>query len=149
MTVSADMITSVRRMVNEPTDETYTDDIIEAAIEKYPLMDELGTDPYYWTTTNTTPVKTFNTNWIPTYNLNYAAADLWEEKAAAISGMFDFSADGGTYNRSQLHGHAMQMAKFYRSRGSVKNIKLIKKPDEPDELSNRPSWIANLPEVRD
>ena len=30
------------------------------------------------------------------------AADIWLEKAAAVMA-FDFSADGGTFNKSQLH----------------------------------------------
>lgn len=146
MTVTAEMVATVRRLVNESGTDTYSDTDIENIIKKYPMMDELGKEPYYWTTTSTVPTKTWNTDWIPTYNLNYAAADIWDEKAAVLAGLFDFSADGGTYTRSQGYNQAVSMSKFYRGRGSIKTITLIKKPDEPASLSSYPAWIGNLPE---
>jgi hypothetical protein len=143
MTITAEMISDVRRMVNEADETNYTDSLLETMIAKYPTTDERGTDPYYWSETSTIPVKVTNTSWIPTYNLHLAAADIWEEKAAVIAGMFDFSADGGSYQRSQQYQQAMNMSKYHRSRGGIQGITLIKKPDE---IQN-PVWIGNLPEV--
>lgn len=146
MTVSAAMIADVRRMVNEPTEAIYTDEIITSIIEKYPVIDELGTLPYYWDYAGGVPTKVENTAWVDTYNLNAVSADIWEEKAATLAGRFDFSADGGSYTRSQAYTQAFNMAKYYRGRSGIKSIRLLKSPEEPEKLSNR-AWIGNLPEV--
>jgi hypothetical protein len=52
MAATAAQIAEVRRMVNEPTTSTYSDVLITAIIERYPLLDELGSDPYTWTAAN-------------------------------------------------------------------------------------------------
>lgn len=59
-------------------------------------------------------------NWVPTYDLNAAAADLWEERAAELSDKFDFSADGGNFSRNQAHGNALKQASLFRSRSRIK-----------------------------
>lgn len=139
------LIADLRRMVNEPDETVYTDDLLQEIIEKYPVIDELGTAPYYWDYSGGVPAKVQNTAWVETYNLNAAAADIWEEKAAILAERFDFTADGGSYNRSQAYIHAYDMAKYYRGKSGIKSIRLLKSPDEPERLSNR-SWIGNLPE---
>lgn len=146
MTVTVELVLEVRRMVNEPTEDTYSDSLIESFIEKCPIRDELGTEPYYYETLGAVPTKTYNTDWIPTYNLNQVASSIWYEKAAVIAGKFDFSADGGTYNRSQAYTQAMNMAKLYKARAGVSTIHLIKSPDEPYPSGLKPAWIGNLPE---
>ncbi len=142
--VTAEMIAEVRRMVDEPDEENYSDVVLTTMIEKYPMMDELGQDPYYWYT-GVTPVRHDTVGWLPTYNLNATAADIWENKAAQFAQKYDFSADGGQYSRSQAYNQAMQMAKYYRARGGATTIKQIKKPDE----TFSGSWIGNLPEPPD
>ena len=84
MSVSASNIADVRRMVAESTATNYTDNDIRMIIEKYPMLDELGEEPYYYE--GAIPVKTDNDEWIPTYNLNMAASEIWEQKGAATSG---------------------------------------------------------------
>ena len=147
MTVTAAQIAQMRRMVAEPTAATYTDDLLEDIIELYPTIDELGTMPYYYVQTGGVPTKTDNANWIPTYNLNAAAAQIWDEKAAAIANQYDFKADGGDYSRSQAFKHATEQAKYYRSRRGLSTFKLYKSPKESASGSlNQESWIGNLPE---
>ena len=150
MSVTAAQIAQMRRMVAEPTATTYSDDLLEDIIELYPTIDELGTMPYYWTQTGGAPTQTANANWIPTYNLNAAAAQIWDEKAAAIANQYDFKADGGDYSRSQAFKHATEQAKYYRSRRGLSTFTLYKSPKESASGSlNQESWIGNLPESDD
>ena len=147
MAATAAEIAQIRRMTAEPTTTTYSDALVTGFIEDHPLMDDLGTDPYYWTETGTAaPTKTDNDDWYPTYDLNAAAGDIWEEKAAGLAAYYDFKADGGDYSMSQAYEHAQKRAKYYRSRSAIVVIELVKKPDE--SASSRP-WIGNLPEEDD
>ena len=150
MTVTAAQIAQMRRMVAEPTATTYSDALLEDIIELYPTIDELGTMPYYYVQSSGVPTKTDNDNWIPTYNLNAAAAQIWDEKAAAIANQYDFKADGGDYSRSQAFKHATEQAKYYRSRRGLSTFTLYKSPKESASGSlNQESWIGNLPESDD
>ena len=112
MTVTASMISKIRRMISEPTEATYTDEDIESLIDEYPVIDKDGKDPD-------------ETNWIPTYDLNAVAGDIWAEKASAISANFDFTADGATFNRSQVAKQYMDQARYYRSRRFMGTIRQI------------------------
>ena len=58
------------------------------------------------------------TRWQPTYDLNAAAAMGWEIKAASVASRFTFSADGQTYNRSEIHAACLMQADRYRRRKS-------------------------------
>lgn len=122
MTATAAMIARVRRMVNEPETTTYADADISAIIETYPSLDERGEEPYTWDNSTEPPTKDTNDNWIVTYDLNAAAADIWEEKAASVAQDFDFKADGGGYTRSQVYDQFMKSAKHYRSKRSIATI---------------------------
>lgn len=122
MTATATMIEKVRRMVNEPENTTYSDATLSVIIETYPLVDARGVEPYTWDTSTEPPTKDANDNWIVTYDLNAAAADIWEEKAALVAQDFDFKADGGGYTRSQVYDQFMKLADNYRSKRSVTTI---------------------------
>lgn len=140
--VTAANIADLRRMVAELDTANYSDADLTTMIEKYPMLDEAGEDPYSLSGT-AIPVRVTNPKWIPTYNLNLAACEVWEHKAALLAGKFDFSADGGQFSRSQAYNQALQMAKYYRGRGGISTITQIKKPDESASVY---SWIGNLPE---
>ena len=143
-------IAQIRRMVAEPTATTYSDALLTTIIELFPTVDELGTEPYYLVQGTGSPTQTANSNWIPTYNLNSAAAQIWDEKAATISNQYDFKADGGDYSRSQAYKHALEQAKYYRSRRGISSFTLYKSPKESASGSmNSESWIGNLPESDD
>lgn len=133
MTATAAQIAQVRRMVAEPTTTTYSDALIQGFIEAYPKLDERGELPYTWDTSTEPPTQEANDNWIPTYDLNAAAADIWEEKAAGLAALYDFSDAGATYHRSQAAEMALKMARKYRSRRSSKTIKMIKSPKESED----------------
>jgi hypothetical protein len=120
-------------MVAEPTVTTYTDVLIQGYIEGYPLTDENGEEPKIPIRDMVRPVVIVayqdvldlgaNPDWIATYDLNAAAADIWEEKAAAVASDYTFSADGGHYLRSDVYEQFMKQARHYRSRASIKTIK--------------------------
>jgi len=143
MAATAAQIARLRRMVGEPTDATYDDDAISDAIERYRLIDEQGELPYTLDTSTQPPTEDDNEDWIPTYDLNAAAADIWAEKAAGVSGDFDFSADGGRYTRSQVYEQYMKQSRYYRARRSAATIRMHKSPEEGEDVRY---WIANLPE---
>lgn len=134
-------------MIGETNCPTYEDEDLRAAIERNPLRDPYGAEPFILSPTFP-PSQTANPSWIPTYDLNAAAADLWAEKAAKISGDFDFTTDAGeSFKRNQGYENAMKMVRFYRSRRASKTL-IPKKYPREDRLEDTP-WIGNLPEPED
>ncbi len=63
-------------------------------------------------------------------NLNLAAATIWEWKAAAIATNYDFSVDGGSYQRSQAYDNCKKQAAHYRAKSGAGTITLVKHPPE-------------------
>lgn len=143
MAATATQIAQLRRMVAELTLDTYDDVTLAGYIEAYPLLDAEGEVAYTWDTSSSPPTQTANAGWIPTYDLHAAAADVWEEKAGALTTAFDFGADGATYQRSQQYDMMMRQARYHRSRRSPTSGTLIK---WPKEVRTGFSWIGNLPE---
>ncbi len=135
-------ITKVRRMVNEPSETDYTDEVIQGYIEDYPLLDERGEEPYTWDTSTSPPTMDDNDDWVATYDLNAAAADLWGEKAAVVAEDFDFLADGGSFKRSQVLTQYGERERYYRSRRAPRTIRAVMWP-QPGSVE---SGIGNLPE---
>lgn len=144
MTATAAQIAQVRRMTAEPSVDNYSDEMIASYIEKYPHIDEQGEYPYTLSSASP-PEQVINTNWIPTYDLHAAAADIWEEKAAVPAQDFDFSEDNvGSYKRSQVYEQYMKQCRYHRARRMPSTATLIKAPKENnDDLP----WILNLPEA--
>jgi hypothetical protein len=127
MSATDEQIARLRRMANESGTTTYTDKDLAQTIERYPLVDERGEEP--WEDSETTPgTLEANEDWLPTYDLNSAAADIWQEKAAPGAQDYDFAADGGSYTRSQAFAQAMQMVRYFRSRRSLKVVLLRPEP---------------------
>ena len=123
----SDDISLFRRMIAEPTTTTYSDLVLADTIKKYPVEDARGEGP--WVESETTPGRLeTNPDWTPTYDLNSAAGDIWAEKAATAAGNFDFSADGGNYNRSQVYKQMMEISRYYRSRRGIKTITMRPEP---------------------
>ena len=50
------------------------------------------------------------------FDLERAAADVWERKAGHVQGRFDLSTDNHNMKRSQLFDHCLKMADLYRRR---------------------------------
>lgn len=145
MTATTAQIARLRRMTNEPDDSTYDDETLAEYITRYPLLDERGQEPYTWDTSTRPPTPDANEDWIPTYDLHAAAGDIWEEKAAVVAVDFAFQADGGSYQRQQVHEQYLQQARYHRSRRVPRTMRLYKWPEEPDRIRTR-NWIGNLPE---
>ncbi len=122
MSATAEQIARVRRMIAEPNTTTYQDTEVQAMIEAHPLMDVNGEWPWIMQSVTLDPANMVNPVWIPTYDLNAAAADLWEEKAGALAADYDFEADGAQYSRSQAYEQSMKQARYYRSRRSPKTM---------------------------
>lgn len=137
--VTAAQIATVRRQVAEPTTTTYSDALITTMIEAYPHLDSFGES-------NLDEYGVANVDWTPTYDLNAASADIWQEKAAAIASKFDFSADGGNFSMSQQYEQYMKQCRHYRSRRMPTSVTLIKSPPEYKNNSDQDFWIGNLPE---
>ena len=96
-------IVKLRRMIAEPTEDTYSDEDLISYIEKYPLPDDLG-------------LTILDDGWEEDYDYCAVAAEIWAEKAAALAEVMDFNADGGSYSASQKYKHALNMSSFYKSR---------------------------------
>ena len=128
MTVSLEQIDRLRRMIAEPSQDTYDDATLEAYLARYPLPDATGE--------------------LTLVDFNAAAADIWEEKAAAYAADFDFAADGGDYKRSQVQTNMLQMARSFRGRRKTSALVLVATPP-PDAATGAYPWIGNLAEESD
>ena len=90
MAATAAQIARLRRMVSEPDDSNgYEHYVLAEAIERFPLYDADG-------------YEQGDDDWVETYDLYAAAADIWTEKAAARSERMDFGADGSTFQATIL-----------------------------------------------
>ncbi|GAG30286.1 unnamed protein product, partial [marine sediment metagenome] len=116
MAATAAQVAELRRMVNEPDADPYTDDVLETYIERYRAIDELGTKPMEASYTTEPPTLTENDSWIPTYDLHAAAADIWQEKSATVAEDYRISADGGTLSREQVQSQYLKQARYHLSR---------------------------------
>lgn len=78
----------------------------------------------------------------------WAAAEICQEKAAAATALFNFSADGGRYERGDVAAKWLKLAEHYKVLGGKKNggtIELVKWPPEPQRinvLDYRTEWEA-------
>lgn len=79
-----------------------------------------------WPTTDGTTVTldgiTYSTDetgaWVPTYDLNAAAAEGWRWKAGKIANAFEASADQQTFKRDQQFEHCMKMAAMFEAKAA-------------------------------
>lgn len=117
------IIGKVRRMTGEKFNSTFTDAEITTIIQAHPLVDSEGFSPD-------------QDNWTATYDINAAAADIWEEKASGRTKNFDFEADGGSYQRSQSYEMAMKQARYFRSKRAPKTITMESVPKDDDDVTD-------------
>lgn len=54
-----------------------------------------------------------------TYNLNAAAADVWDKKAARYASRYDVSTDNHSLKRSQMVAQAREQARYFRDLSMV------------------------------
>lgn len=122
MSATDEMVYELRGLIDEPLEDTYSDDDLKTAIEKYPRNDALGTKPFYYNIGTNPPTRVQNGSWMPTYDLNCAAADMWLKKATKRAQDFAFSADGGSYSRDQAYQQMMQNYRTFMSRRSPSTV---------------------------
>ena len=131
-------IARLRRMTNESGTATYTDATLIEIISAYPVPDITGENPYLYS-------GSANTSWIATYDLAAAASDVWSEKAAAqATGAYDFTADGATFNRSQISAASKAEATRWNSRRMALPQTLRADLGLGTEVQR---WVGNLSEV--
>lgn len=135
VSVPSSWMARLRRLVAESTVDTYTDIDLTEYLDRYPLADANGYAPT-------------DTAWTGNWDINAAAADIWEEKAATIAANFDFAADGGDYKRSQAYAQAMQQARNFRAKRQTGTLTLIATP-KPAAAVSMLGWIGNLAEDDD
>ncbi len=146
MTVTTKDIERLRKMINEPLTTTYSDVALGEVIARYPLMDERGEEPGLYVGSGAgSPAWVPNLVWIPGYDLNAAAAEIWDDKAALVAGNFDFSADGGKFEKKQVYDNYREQAKYYRMRRAPKSVRVFPQKDTTATEERFP-WIGNLAE---
>ena len=142
--VTAAHVSQLRRMVGELTDTTYNDTALIVYIANYPLIDERSERPYSFDTSTDPPTRDHNDDWLPTFDLHRAAADVWEEKAAGFALLFDFRADGSSVTHSQKYDHCVRQAAWHRARRSMQSAEMISRTRVIPS-----GWIGNLAEADD
>lgn len=135
VTVPASWVARLRRLVAEPTTDTYTDIDLSEYISRYPVDDADGYVPT-------------DIGWAGNWDLNLAAADVWEEKAATVAANFDFAADGGDYKRSQAYAQALQQARNFRARRQTGTLTMVATP-KPAGAARLDGYLGNLAEDDD
>jgi hypothetical protein len=130
-------------MVAEPTAVTYSDAALAIYIERYPLLDSLGRDPWQIAATVQPPALEQNEDWVETWDLHRAAADVWEEKGAGLATKVSFATDGQSFSMNQQYDRAMARARWHRSRRSGLTTKLWAYP----RLNPTLEQVVNAPEL--
>ena len=134
------ILARLRRMTAEPADSSsYTDLDLCGYLARHALPDFLHFDPYeldIWSNivTDGTGAGILNPLWTPTYDLNAAAAEVWDEKASALMGSYDVNADGAQLTRSQLYDQAKKEARHYASMAAPRTILIATDPPKILEM---------------
>jgi len=133
LSATEEQVRQLRRMVaeTESLTGTYSDDDLASYIEARPVRDRSGHDPFARRADGRL-TEMLSDDWTPTYDLAAAAADIWEEKAAALSEEVDASIDGASITRSQAYEHAAAQARRYRGRSRPGSIRLTMEPPPAD-----------------
>jgi len=136
LTATDQQVNRVRRLTDETSPTTYSDDDIKNFIISHPIPDRNGEKPFMSSLTST-PI--LNPIWVQTFDLYLAAADIWEEKASKLAPNYDMSADGASLSRSQAYDHAIAQIKQCRKRRKITSITLQPDYSFPpvEDASNR------------
>lgn len=65
------------------------------------------------------------------YNMNRAAADVWNRKAASVYTAINFSADGARFDREKLHAHCIQMAGYFEGLEGMQSSEFVRTDMNP------------------
>lgn len=141
MAASETDVARLRKLIAEPTTDNYSDADLEDVIERYPIDDSEGNEPT-------------DEDWVASYDLFLSASEVWVEKAATLTaaGAYDFTADDGSFKRSQMYDQYMKMANAMRQNsrklGSNRGIRSVtQQASGPFRATLNDPWIGNRPEV--
>ena len=120
------LVGRLRRMVAEPTSATYDDDTLRQLIADAVVTDRAtvgragGLDGVVDVRFVPQP---------PQFDLNAAAAVVWEEKLSGLvgAGTYDLSADGESFALSQRVTQYQQRLSYYLSRRRVRSVRQVVK----------------------
>jgi hypothetical protein len=90
-----------------------------------------------WATPDTEGRPASDAAWVPSFDLNAAAAEGWRLKAGMVAGDFNFSADGASYSKADVLAHCLEMEAKYASRSHGVLATLAGRPTLP------PEWDGN------
>jgi hypothetical protein len=124
MAATAEQVAQLRLAAFDPSPGQFTDEQLTQAIERYPLSDAFGREPYLWDTSTTPYTRVLNPDWIPVYDMQAACALVWEWKAAALADKIRFSADGASYDLQLQYEQAKKEARYHRSRRRASSMKI-------------------------
>jgi hypothetical protein len=103
-------MTAEPRSSDPYNEDGYSDTELQTRLDElYALVDADGRQPG-------------DEDWTPTYDLNLAAADIWQEKAGRVAYEFDYSSLGSSHGRTGKYNHAMRQARHFRSYSRLKTI---------------------------
>lgn len=140
-------IAKLRRMIAEPGGTIYSDEVLKDYIYECPVQDTIGRQPLLNNSSDVTLTPTYEPTiswsqvWLPTWDLNLVAANIWQEKAAALAVVnFNMSGDGQSFSLDQRVQQAERQERHYRARRNPKTTFLKTATGvERDSLS----YIAN------
>jgi hypothetical protein len=130
--VPVEMVEWLRRLTGETgSGSVYSDGMLAEMIGRYAMVDAEGYAPV-------------EVGWAGAWDVHLAAADVWEEKAAAVAADFDFAADGGDYKRSQAYGQMVRQAQRMRAMRRSSTLVMVAEP-KPAGAVRADGWIGNGP----
>jgi hypothetical protein len=128
-------ILRLRRMTAITGSAEYTDAMLQDTIRRYPVDDADGVSP---------PAgdgyAPSASGWTATYDMALAAAEIWEEKSAAIASNFAFDADGASFQKQQQYEHYVAQARLWKGR-RVAGVWIA---ETVRSTSTSQSWIGNV-----
>lgn len=98
-------LATLRDMVAPTSRPTLEDATLERVLDAYAIADRYGVAPG-------------GDDWEGVWDLNAAAANAWEMKAAKVAGDFTFSADGASYSKGDVLAKCVEMAARYAAKST-------------------------------
>lgn len=122
--IDAALVARVRRMVAEPTTTTYDDAAVRQIIAAMVVTDR-ATVARAGGVSDVVDVRYIPQP--PQFDLNAAAALIWEEKLAALvgAGTYDLDADGESFALSQRVTQFEKLVAYYLSRRRVTSVRQL------------------------
>ena len=101
---------TLARMIDAESDPVLSDEDMEDLLLKAARPDVNG-------------LTREDANWVPTWDLDSAAADGWLRKASKAVSRFSFAEDGQRFERAQIYAHCIRMQEMFarKSMGTLQS----------------------------